>query len=199
LNRSEKGHYDKFSSENEIINQLRSGDIEAYKLLYFRYFNQVFCFALKFAIAVEDAEEIAQDVFVKVWDKRSDINTDKQFGSFLFKITQNMVIDRFRHYAAIHKNLESYHLSQSRQMPESNPTENLVNFYELSEILNTLIDELPTKRRITFKLSREKGYSNREIADLMKISQGTVEKQLSQALKTLKKNLRNRYQIIIDL
>ena len=174
---------------------LVEGDKSSFRELYRHFFRRVFGFVSKFTLTREDAEEITQDVFVKVWDKRSDLDSQKNLGGYLFTIAHNMVIDKLRHYAARENKLKQ--LIYKNLQTQS--TEQLVNFYELSGIISQLVDKLPDRRRTIFKLSREQGLTNKKIADVLDISEGTVEKQMSKALATLKHRLKAVYGVLIEL
>jgi len=182
----------------DLISRLVKGDVVAFKKIYSSYFNRVFHFACRFSLANEDTEEIVQDVFLKLWEKRTLIDTNKNLSNFLFTIAQNLLIDKIRHYVATEKRMQTVR-ENGLIHSSSESTEQQVNFFELSEIINILIDELPTKRRAIFKLSREKGFTYKEISDLLKISQGTVEKQMGKALHSLKSRLNTKYGYFVDL
>lgn len=181
-----------------LIKLLAAGDVEAFKIVYRRYFQKVLHFVYRFSLDKEDAEEVVQDVFVKLWNKRTTLDADKNLDVFLYVVAKNLVIDRIRKYVATEKRLHLlYHASQNSAL--QNSTEQLVNFYELKETLDRLIDTLPARRRMIFKLNREKGLSYKEIADVLNISQGTVEKQMSRAIHSLKDKLASQYYIHVDL
>ena len=181
-----------------LIKLLVAGDVEAFKTVYRRYFQKVLHFVYRFSLDKEDAEEVVQDVFVKLWNKRTTLDAEKNLDVFLYVVAKNLVIDRIRKYVATKKHLHLlYHTSQNGSL--QNATEQLVNFYELKETLDRLIDTLPARRRMIFKLNREKGLSYKEIADVLNISQGTVEKQMSRAIHSLKDKLASQYYIHVDL
>lgn len=186
------------NADSKLKADLKEGDVEAFKSIYNNFFNKVFNFVNRFSIRTEDTEEIVQDVFLKLWEVRAKIDQNKNFDSLLYVIAQNLVIDKIRKHSSEHKKLTAIKLLQNRNRLD-NCTEQQINYNELSEIINMLVDQLPTKRRAVFKLSREKGFTYKEIADLMKVSQGTVEKQMSKALHTLTNNLKSRYGFMVDL
>ena len=182
----------------QLVNRLIDGDVNAFEKIYRGYFSKVLSFVYRFSLSREDTEEVVQDVFLKLWEKRNSVNREKNLDTFLYVIAKNLVIDRIRTLVASRKRLQQLRISQENDIPQ-NATEQLVNFYELKEIIEQLIDELPTRRRMIFKMNREKGLYYKEIADLLNISQGTVEKQMSQAIHTLKTSLALKYHIHIDL
>jgi RNA polymerase sigma-70 factor (ECF subfamily) len=184
---------------SDVISGLIHGDIDAFRTIYDIFFKKVFHFVCRLSLSAEDAEEITQDVFVKLWEKRSSVLIDRNLNSFLYKIAQNMIIDKYRQYAAHECRLRKIINSDKTKIVNTSATEQLVNYYELSGIITCLIDDLPKGRRTIFKLNREKGLTYKEIAEILKISQGTVEKQISKALHTLKTALKVKYGILIDL
>lgn len=187
------GHVDR-----ALIDKLIEGDVSAFEQVYRSYFSKVLGFVHRFSLSREDTEEIVQDVFLKLWKNRISIDREKNLDVFLYVIAKNLVIDRMRQLVATERRLHQFKVSV-KSPPAQNSTEQLVNFYELKDIISGLVDQLPTRRRMIFKLNREKGLSYKEIADLLNISQGTVEKQMSQAIRTLKASLALKYHIHIDL
>ncbi|MCG8306482.1 MAG: RNA polymerase sigma-70 factor [Cytophagales bacterium] len=196
MNAKTKTHND--SDLPELVTRLISGDHSAFKSIYRLFFSRVFHFVNRFSVTREETEEIVQDVFVKLWENRSSLNTDKNICNYLYKISKNQVIDRIRKNIAVSRHFDNFERKHPKVLT-SNTTEQLVNFYELTNIISGLVEELPIKRRAIFKLNREKGLTYKEISDVLKISQGTVEKQMSKALHSLTSSLRNRYGIFIDL
>lgn len=187
-----------YTISSNSISGLAKGDINSFEKIYSSYFNRVFHFVCRFSLTNEDAEEIVQDVFIKLWEKRTSVDINKSLCSYLFALSQNLVIDKMRQYEAAEKRMQKVK-AKGVKIFSTESTEELVNFYELSDIVAKLIDDLPTRRRTIFKLSREKCCTYKEIADILKISQGTIEKQMSKALYTLKRNLKSKYGLLIDL
>lgn len=180
-----------------LITSLINGDINAFKEIYHTYFKKVFHFIRRFLLSKEDAEEITQDVFLKLWEKRSVLDISKNISSYLFTIAQHKIIDKYRQYVAAESRIKKIISFRSKTI-NINSTEQLMDFYELSTIINQLVNELPFGRRTIFKLNREDGYTYKEIANLLKISEGTVEKQMSKALKTLRAKLNVRYGVYLE-
>lgn len=178
---------------------LKNGDLSAFEEIYHIFFKRVFHFANSFTLEVQDAEEITQDVFMKLWQKRSAIDISKNLSNLLFTMAKNLVIDKMRQHASMEKGLKNIGENQQLHKINSSNTEHLVNYYELSGIISKLVDQLPDGRRTIYKLNREKGFKYHEIADLLNISQGTVEKQMSMALKSLSASLKKKYGIMVEL
>jgi RNA polymerase sigma-70 factor (ECF subfamily) len=175
--------------ENEriIVERLREGDIESFEIIYNDYFELLYLFSRKYLRNDAEAEELIQQVFLKVWEKRESINPDLSFKAFIFKTVLNDVYNHIRkkRYEKITSNI--YHES----LPNYNEsTQESIFYRNLKEKIDKLINNLPPKRREIFMLSRKSGLSNDDIADALDLSVRTVENQIHRALNYLKKNLK---------
>ena len=172
--------------EKAWIVNLKSGNQEAFRNLFEEYGKRIFVFAKGYLKSNEEAEEVVQEVFIKVWNVRDSINTDLSFKSFLFKITYNYIRELF-----IRKNrANSYkHEILNFAVDFDNRTEERIDYHSLLELVEKLIDELPPRQREIIILKKKQGQPVKEIASLLNISPRTVEKHLSEALKHLKREL----------
>ena len=155
--------------------------------MFKKYAENIFAFILSITKDAFTAEEISQTVFLKVWEKRMLIEDHFSFKSFLFRVTYNETISHLRKVKAEKKRIDTF---TSSKLYLSNETEYLVEFRNLESIASQIIENLPEKRKQIFKLSREQGLTNKEIAGYLHLSVKTVENQMSSALKTLKNKLR---------
>ncbi len=172
--------------ERLIIQQLRQGSKEAFTRLYGMYWPQVYNFSRLYLTNQSTAEEVVQEVFVKVWEAHAFIREGENFKGLLFIITRNLIFNQHR------KNLNEnfYKTTVLSAMEDSSfNLEEEIEAKNLSEYIDQLIEELPPSRREIFILSRKEKKSYKEIAELLQISEKTVENQISQALKYLKKNV----------
>ena len=170
--------------------KIKEGDIGAFEELYKTMSSRIYKFAYSFVVCKEDAEEIMNDVFLKLWNSRNTIDEHKSLQSFLFTITRNATLDKLRKYSAEHVNLTAYFLDSPTE--EYNPVENHIFSEELNGLVTSLINEMPPQRKRIFELNRFEGMSQRAISDYLNLSQGTVEKQISKALNFLKHELQKR-------
>ena len=143
--------------DNELILLLKQNSKEAFTALYKKYWRQVYNFSRLYLTNQDTAEEVVQEVFIKVWEGRDFMREDDNFKGLMFVITRNLIFN---------------------QHPKN-----------LSEYIDMLINELPPRRREIFNLSRKGNKSYKEIAELLNISEKTVENQISEALKYLRKNI----------
>ena len=174
-------------SDNELIRRLKKGSIEAFNQIFYAYSSKLYHFAYGYLKSKEDAEEMVQEIFCRIWDKRADIKEEYQFRSYLFSIAFNYVKKYFRSKAMFNKYIDS----AAPYGTETDQIQDDVNYASLRLIVSQLVDKMPEKRKAVFFKSRFEGKNSREIAVEMNISQSTVENHLNQALKFLRQHLKN--------
>lgn len=179
-------------SDKEYVECLKKDDFIAFDTLFRKYSGSLYAFALSITRDTFAAEEITQLVFLKVWEKRALINEYLSFKSFLFSVTYNETISWLRKEKSEKSRISEFVHTSTFQ---TNETEQSVEFRNIEGIANQLVAAMPEKRKEIFSLSREQGFSNKEIADKLKISVKTVENQITSALKYLRKNL-GKYDIL---
>ncbi len=130
----------------------------------------------------EEAEEVVQDVFCKIWQNRHKLDERYSLNGYIFRITKNQVLNKLR--KRVHE--PSSFVSINKCNIHQNKTENDILLHEMEQLLEEAIEALPPKRQLIFKLSRQKGLSNQEIADHLDISVNTVEGQMRKAIKYLR-------------
>ena len=167
--------------EQLLIKKLIKGDTNAFDLLFDRYSRKIYGFALRYLKSEVDAEGVVQDVFLYIWNSRKNIRTDTNFRSYLFTITINLIKKVFRR--------EAYQLrfmEESPALKADNSVDEQLEYASLLEEVDKLIDKLPERRRNIFIKSRKLGMSSKEIAEELGITPGTVDNQVSKALKFLR-------------
>jgi len=174
--------------ENEqiLVGRLRNKDKTAFALVFNEHFGVLTSYALRFMDEREEAEEIVQDVFVKFWDKCTDLAPDSSIKSYLYRSVHNTCLNQIKHQKVkdAYKQHVMYHMEQTSEISiEHKDSEKL-----RSEILEE-IDNLPPRCSEIFKLSRLEGLKYQEIADHMEISVKTVEVQMGKALRVLREKL----------
>ncbi|WP_461531959.1 RNA polymerase sigma factor [Sinomicrobium sp.] len=180
----DKKIYDKFTSSQ--LWQLKKGDERAFDKLYHTYKGQLYGNLLKIVKSEEIAEELLQKVFIKVWQKRGDIDPKKNVEAYLFRIAGNMAIDFFRKVANDRK-LEAELIATST----ANYThiEEGLFHRETTESLSYAIERLPPKRRKIFELVKLEGKTYEEVSNMLNISTSTVNDHIVKATRTVKEYL----------
>jgi RNA polymerase sigma-70 factor (ECF subfamily) len=172
-------------SEDHIIKCLSKGDIHAFNTLFKAYSGRLYHFAKIYLKSSCESEELVQEVFTIIWDKRRGLKPDLSFKSYLFTIAFNVIRKHFRtkHY----KN--DYMKSLINTDLDLQTTEK-ISYESLSDFLQELVNRMPNRRREIFIKSRFEGLSIKEISQDLEISHKTVENQLTVALKFIRANLR---------
>ncbi len=171
------------SSEIAMLASLIDGDKQAFAYLYKKYSPDLYNSLLKMIKDVDIADELLQEVFVKVWVKRAQIATDGSFRGWLYRIAQNLVYDHFRTLARDQKMQE-----QLIEIYEGlyDLAEDFVIQEDRHEVLHRAIAELSPQRRQIFDLCRLQGKSYKEVAEMLGLSVSTVSNQLVNASKQVK-------------
>jgi RNA polymerase sigma-70 factor (ECF subfamily) len=173
--------------EAEFVLSLRAGNVKSFSELFDRYGKRLYFFAKGYLKSGEDAEEIVQEVFMKIWDNREELSSEKSFESYLFTIAKNGILNTIRKSRS-----EQAYLSYAKIHPEKNILlDEELNFIELEAAYHQIIENLSPRRKEIYLLSREQHLSNAEIAEKMNISVKTVENQMTSALSEIRKRLRN--------
>ncbi len=178
---------------HHLVRKLRQGDRMAYETIYNRYAERMYYFSVKYLENETEAEEVIQNVFIKVWVKREELRDDLSFNSFLFMITKNAVIDILRKRKRDKALSEKIGLRQQQLMEAP---DDIYEYQELAAEINNVITGLPERRRQIYLLSREKGLSHKEIAAELSISPKTVEVQIRLSLQQIRAFLKKRYPAI---
>lgn len=146
----------------------------------FKELYQPLClFALRFINQVDDAEDVVQQTFADIWDKRAEMNRILNLKAYLFQSVRN------RSLSAVVKPVSTQQAGQLPDMEDSSLEENIYNAERDARLWNA-IDKLPPERKKIFLLSKRDGLKYQEIADELGLSIKTVENQISKALKTLR-------------
>jgi RNA polymerase sigma-70 factor (ECF subfamily) len=172
-------------SDQEILQNIQAGKQETFENLFRTYFQALSQYASSIIHSPEDGEEIVQDLFFQVWEKRQQLHITSSLKSYLYRSVRNRCLNFIKHQ----KVREKYRQEAIQQFSEA-VKETDEESPELAEKIQNAIASLPARCREVFELSRFEGLKYREIADVMEISPKTVEVQMGKALKTLREELK---------
>lgn len=181
--------------EKDIIERCRRGDIGAFNELVKRYERQVYNFAYRLTNNYDDASDIAQDAFLRVYNAIGTFRGDASFSTWLFRITTNVFLDERKRARAHPKTslddcIELDESSVTRQIEDTGPTpEMITEEAERSKILQNAIATLPEYQRAMVVLYHGQQKSYEEIAEIMDLPIGTVKSRLNRARLALKEKL----------
>ena len=183
---------EKLYTEKIMMQLAAGGDEAAFTQLFYLYRHRLYSFALRITESPELAQDMVQDVFLKLWKDKSHLDKVENFGSFVFKMAQNQAINAFKRMAN-----ETLILAkiQNEVLEFETGAEENVEYKEVQHLINDVLKKLPPQQNLVFKLSREQGLKHAEIAQLLKISPYTVKNHLVIALQTIREYLRHNLKI----
>lgn len=179
-------------NDNELFFFIREGDKRAFESLFRKNYRPMVAYAFRFFGQMEPSENAVQDVFLKLWQKRTELEITTSLKNYLFRSVRNLCINRLEH----RKIVSSYQKYIIRTEAERNSYGEFFIEVGLKERIESAIKSLPEKRQLIFRMAREEGLKYKEIAEKLNISVKTVEAQMGLALKQLRDNLKefNNYE-----
>lgn len=174
------------AEEKLMLAQIAGGDQHAFSLLYNSYKNKVYGYALKILQSEPAAQEIVQEVFIKLWLKRENLARIDNFGGFLRVIVKNDTLNALKKIALEHKNYSLIHLTKTEV---DSATENSIQYRETKKILDSAIENLPGQQKIIYTLCHVEGLKQKEVAARLNISPLTVKVHLREAVKSIRTHL----------
>lgn len=173
-------------SDTKAVGQLIKGNVSAYEFLFRKYYGTVYCFVRNMLKDRSAAEDIAQNIFMRIWLNRASLHPDKPIKHLLFVMAKNEALDvlksKYSKSALLSTDVHDKEL-------ENGDADKRVMMLETASGIKDIIAKLPPQRRTVFVLSRYNNLSNKEIAGRLGLSVRTVEKHLELALKELRKSL----------
>ncbi|RFM26413.1 RNA polymerase sigma-70 factor [Deminuibacter soli] len=172
------------NSERDLTILLKSGDHLAFKKVFDCHARKVYAYAYKFVKNKSQAEDLTQDVFKRLWEKRALLNENKSLNGFLITLCYHAIIEQLRRNKAVYTGLTEG-IENEYLAPDNSNAEQLEE-REIHSIYKQAINRLPQKRKEIYLLSRHEGMSNMEIASRLNISVKTVENQMTAALQFIR-------------
>ena len=177
----------KKSNEKELIILFTKGDQVAFEKIYHLYSPRLLGFLVKLVKSEGHAVELLQEIFIKIWNSRDNIDPEKSFRSYLYRVAENTVYDFFRKIAR-EKILQTELLKINKGFYSH--VEEACFSKENQEFLQNVIDTLPPKRRQVFRLIKMEDYSYEEVSALLNISTSTISDHIVKANKFVEERLK---------
>lgn len=176
------GPYSKFS-DAELTERLKSGDHAAFTEIYNRYMGILYIYAVKICKDPDEAEDLLHELFTTLWIKAPQLKLNNTLSAYLYRAVKNRAFDILSHRKIKQSYMESLadFLNQGQW-----ETEETIREQELARLIESETAKLPPKMREVFEMSRVSNKTYKEIAQTLGISDRTVKKQISNALKHLK-------------
>ncbi|MBU6340119.1 MAG: RNA polymerase sigma-70 factor [Bacteroidetes bacterium] len=172
-------------NENTQLEAIRQGDASAFDAVFRTYYESLCHYAAKFTEAdLDEAEDVVQQAFVKLWERRTELEITHSIKAYLYKTVHNACLNRIRHLQTKSK----YQQFNAGQLDKQHSYQDQTST-ELQEKFQHAMESLPPQCRHIFELSRFESLKYREIADQLEISIKTVETQMGKALKLLRVQL----------
>lgn len=176
-------------TEEQLLTRLRTGDRQAFELIYREYAPRLNAYCLNITKSAEDAQDLVQEAFAVLWEKRDTVHT--AIAPFLFATIKNQLITIFRR--RIHEPQYEDYTEYVNDMRLATFREPML-YDEYRHTVSEIIRHLPEQPRTVFVLHRLQGLTHKQIADHMHLSEQTTRNLLSLALKEIRQQLQNRIQ-----
>lgn len=173
-------------SEKDLVERLKKGNPEAFDMIYDMYAGRLYAFSMKYLKSKDEAEELVQSVFIKVWENHKKLDSNLSFKSFLFTIAYNEICRLFRRKSYLRKYIEEAVRTDSQSDTSS---EENSEFHSLMTEVEKIIAGLPERQRKAFIMCKIDGMPAKEVATGLGLSPGTVDNYVSSTIKTIRKLL----------
>ena len=184
-------------NEKRLLTELKNGSFQALERLYNMYSGKLYNFIMRISSGNQYmAEEVVQSAFIRVWEVRERVEPESSFISFLCTIAKNLLMNMYQRQTVEYVYNEYL---KNTGVDRDSQTEESIDLRFLNEYIDSLAEELPAQRKKIFILSKRQNYTNKEIAEMMGISESTVATQLSLAVKFMREQLMKHYDKIVAL
>ena len=187
------------SNDTELIMQTQRGNMDAFEQLVQRYDKRVLTIAAGYVNSSDDAKDIYQEVFIRVYKGLSKFQYKSEFSTWLFRITTNVCLShRMRGRRHTHTSLDQEVNDEDGQphalketLTDNTAADQQTHDAEISMRVEQALKTLSPRQKMVFSLKHYEGYKLKEIAEMMKCSEGTVKKYLFEATARLRKQLKD--------
>jgi RNA polymerase sigma-70 factor (ECF subfamily) len=179
-------------ADTDTMNQLSFSDLRSFEELFRQYYQMLCSYAFRFVNDYDTAEEIVQDLFYKLWEKRDELQINLSVKSYLYSAVHHRCLKYIEH-RNVETKYRNYYLLHESEI--DNEPQNATGIHELQGIIDQTLDSLPDRCSKIFRLSRFEGLKYHEIALKLSVSIKTVEANMGKALKLLRKNLKDYVEI----
>lgn len=170
-------------SEQLLVSELKKGNEKAFRKLYDFYYQDIYGYSISLLKSKELAEENVQDVFLKIWLHRDNLNLEQSFKSYLFTIARNQAFNLLNKSANDMLLKEEVFYTSEKSHDEGDYS---IREADCKKLKKQAIKQLPPKRKRIFKMSRKEGKTYEEISQELGISVNTVKNQMSKALESMR-------------
>jgi RNA polymerase sigma-70 factor (family 1) len=174
-------------NEEALFRRLSQSDVDAFTTIFNFYEPRLYPFVLKMTKSETIAEEVVQEVFIKLWTNRATVGSIDNPKGYIFRAASNQTISHLRSKA---RQMNLVKTVAGSNGDESNSTEETLELKELQAMVHEAVEKLPPQRKLIYTMSRQQGFKNNEIAEQLGLSISTVKNQLTEALRTIREHLK---------
>ena len=178
------------NEEGNLLKLIAGGDEIAFRQLYDLYAGKTYTLAITYLKSPFLAQDIVQEVFIKVWEKRTLLYEVKNFPAYLHVMTRNLLIDQLQKKLPVYNenNWTDNMLKEDRHLPQQQ-----LDYRELATLIRQAVEQLPFRQQQVYRLSRDQHFTHQQIASELKLSYDTVREHMSKALKNIRAILEKHY------
>jgi len=170
-------------NEAELLLMVSTGDEKAFRQMYDQYWNRIYTMALLYFKSPVMAQDMVQEVFLKVWVNRAELPSINNFGAWLHIIARNLLLTTLRKKTT----LLTGRMDDDNSVPDQRPTaEEQLSVKETAGLIRRAIEQLPPQQQKIYRMSKEQGLKLTEIAAALHLSHNTVREHMSKALKNIR-------------
>lgn len=171
----------------EVVRSFKKGESKAFELLYNTFHKRLYGFIYSLSHSHSDSEEVLQQTFIRIWEKRMLINENFPFESILFKVAKNVFLNYSR--KKINERISDTRLELYHELLNEDADDYLM-LKETSAVIEALISAMPSRRQEIFRMQKMDGKSRKEISEALNISLVTIDSHLAKANQDLREGLR---------
>ncbi len=179
-----------FINEKNLLQQVSEGNEQAFRQLFDTYKNKLYFYILKITESEDVAEDVVQNIFLKLWINRANLIQIQNLNAYLYRMSHNYAINGLKRMAR--ETLALAEIIKQEAKSYNSADENVIH-KDVQQLLNKAIEQLPTKQKLVFKMSWNEGLKQEEIAQRLNISILTVKKHKGEALRKIRENIHTLY------
>jgi len=180
--------------DDGLLVRLKEGDMKVFVAIYNKYHQQLYSYILYFIKDRQFAEDVLQEVFVKIWEHKSRINLQLSFNAYIYRIARNTVLNRMRTMA--YEKVIEY---ASEEQFASGNSEDALLWKQYSALFREAVEHLSEQRKRVFKLCREEGKTYEHVSQELGIAPSTVKDHMIKAIRFIKEYVMKRADLQLDL
>jgi RNA polymerase sigma-70 factor (ECF subfamily) len=173
-----------------LLKSLAAGDETAFRQLYDLYAGKIYTLAITYLKSPIAAQDIVQEVFIKVWEKRALLSKVENLPAYLHVMTRNLLIDQLQKKLPVYNenNWTDNTLTEDRHLPQQQ-----LDYRELATLIRRAVEQLPFRQQQIYRLSRDRHFTHQQIARELNLSYDTVREHMSKALGNIRAILEKHY------